>query len=276
MIFQEPALSLNPVMPVGAQIVEVLERHTGLRGEAAAHRARELLDWVGIPDAARHLDHYPFQMSGGMKQRVMIAIALACHPSLLDRGRADHCARRDDPGPGARAAAPAAAARAACRSCSSRTTWAWWRRWRIGSPSCMPARSSRSPRASASSGRPHIRTRHKLFEACPACAGRDQPPGRDSRRRCRRSIGSSTGCRFADRCDRAWSLCRPDRCRRWSTSAADSRSAAICTPPKAAHRLRRASRRGGERGTATTMSLGRRDRSTNEARLRAACCRSKT
>ena len=58
MIFQEPALSLNPVMPVGAQIVEVLARHTDLHGDAAAHRARELLDWVGIPDAARHFDQF--------------------------------------------------------------------------------------------------------------------------------------------------------------------------------------------------------------------------
>lgn len=83
MIFQEPAASLNPVMSVGEQIAEVLEQHTDLRGRVAAERAVELLDSVGIPDASRRVREYPFQMSGGMKQRVMIAGALACQPSLL-------------------------------------------------------------------------------------------------------------------------------------------------------------------------------------------------
>jgi peptide/nickel transport system ATP-binding protein len=83
MIFQEPGTSLNPVMTVAAQIVEVLERHTDLRGEAARGRALELLESVGIPDAPRRVHEYPFQLSGGMKQRVMIAVALACNPGLL-------------------------------------------------------------------------------------------------------------------------------------------------------------------------------------------------
>ncbi len=83
MIFQEPGTSLNPVMTVGDQIVEVLERHTDLRGQAARRRALELLESVGIPDSQRRLDEYPFQMSGGMKQRAMIAVALACNPALL-------------------------------------------------------------------------------------------------------------------------------------------------------------------------------------------------
>jgi peptide/nickel transport system ATP-binding protein len=83
MIFQEPGTSLNPVMTIGAQIVEVLERHTPLRGDAAQGRALELLESVGIPDSRRRLDEYPFQMSGGMKQRAMIAVALACRPALL-------------------------------------------------------------------------------------------------------------------------------------------------------------------------------------------------
>jgi peptide/nickel transport system ATP-binding protein len=83
MIFQEPGTSLNPVMTVGDQIVEVLERHTDLSGQAARRRALELLESVGMPDSQRRLDEYPFQMSGGMKQRAMIAVALACNPSLL-------------------------------------------------------------------------------------------------------------------------------------------------------------------------------------------------
>jgi peptide/nickel transport system ATP-binding protein len=83
MIFQEPALSLNPVMTAGDQITEALKRHTGLAGPALDARVLELLDAVRIPDAARRKDEYPFQLSGGMKQRVMIAMALACDPELL-------------------------------------------------------------------------------------------------------------------------------------------------------------------------------------------------
>src|SRR5882724_5118157 len=83
MIFQEPSASLNPVMTAGAQIAEVLERHTALRGAEVNARVIELLNAVGIPDPAGRVHEYPFQLSGGMKQRVMIAIALACEPSLL-------------------------------------------------------------------------------------------------------------------------------------------------------------------------------------------------
>ncbi|MDE2365438.1 MAG: ATP-binding cassette domain-containing protein, partial [Betaproteobacteria bacterium] len=83
MIFQEPMLSLNPVMTVAEQIGEVLQRHFGLRGMAAQKRILEILNQVGIPDAPRRMNEYPFQFSGGMKQRMMIAMALAGEPELL-------------------------------------------------------------------------------------------------------------------------------------------------------------------------------------------------
>ncbi len=83
MIFQEPASALNPVLSVGRQVMEVIERHTALAGEAVRARALELLDAVGIPDAARRCEEYPFQLSGGLKQRVMIAAALAAEPEVL-------------------------------------------------------------------------------------------------------------------------------------------------------------------------------------------------
>ena len=83
MIFQEPMTSLNPVFTVADQIAEALRSHKGLGAKEARTRAVQLLDVVGIPEAARRAKDYPHQMSGGMRQRVMIAIALACNPKLL-------------------------------------------------------------------------------------------------------------------------------------------------------------------------------------------------
>ncbi len=83
MIFQEPMSSLNPLLTVGVQIIENLVAHTTMDKKARQARAIELLELVGIPDASRRLDDYPHQFSGGMRQRVMIAIALASDPKLL-------------------------------------------------------------------------------------------------------------------------------------------------------------------------------------------------
>ena len=82
-VFQDPMTSLNPVFKVGMQIAEPLIRHMGLNKAQAHRRAAELLDLVGIPDAKKRLNDYPHQFSGGMRQRVMIAIALACDPDVL-------------------------------------------------------------------------------------------------------------------------------------------------------------------------------------------------
>ncbi len=82
-VFQDPMTSLNPVFSVGFQIMEPLRKHMGLSKHAARARAQELLELVGIPDAGARLKDYPHQFSGGMRQRVMIAIALACDPEVL-------------------------------------------------------------------------------------------------------------------------------------------------------------------------------------------------
>ncbi|MDR3471315.1 MAG: ABC transporter ATP-binding protein [Devosia sp.] len=83
MIFQEPMTSLNPVKTIGSQIAESFRLHQGLHGAAALRAARDMLERVRIPDAAGRLGYYPHQLSGGMRQRVMIAIAIACNPRLL-------------------------------------------------------------------------------------------------------------------------------------------------------------------------------------------------
>ena len=83
MIFQEPMTSLNPVLTVGRQIGETLQLHQGMNAKQALQRATEMLDLVGISAAARRVKEFPHQLSGGMRQRVMIAMALACNPKLL-------------------------------------------------------------------------------------------------------------------------------------------------------------------------------------------------
>lgn len=83
MIFQEPMTSLNPVLSISRQLTEALEIHLNMDQHAAKERAIELLKMVGVPEAARRIDDYPHQFSGGMRQRVMIAMALSCNPALI-------------------------------------------------------------------------------------------------------------------------------------------------------------------------------------------------
>jgi len=83
MVFQDPMTSLNPVMPIGSQVGESMREHLGLSKIAARERTVELLNLVGIPGARNRLDDYPHQFSGGMRQRVMIAMALSCGPQIL-------------------------------------------------------------------------------------------------------------------------------------------------------------------------------------------------
>jgi peptide/nickel transport system ATP-binding protein len=83
MVFQDPLSSLNPVVPIGTQVTEVLVRHRDISGGDARREAARLLDLVGIPDPERRLKEYPHQLSGGMRQRALIAMAVACRPRLL-------------------------------------------------------------------------------------------------------------------------------------------------------------------------------------------------
>ena len=83
MIFQDPLSSLNPVVTIGRQVTEVMERHRGMSRKEATPKAAELLERVGIPDPKARLANYPHQLSGGMRQRALIAMALACNPRLL-------------------------------------------------------------------------------------------------------------------------------------------------------------------------------------------------
>ena len=82
-VFQDPMTSLNPIRTIGSQITEVIEKHQGISKAEAKQQAIDMMSMVGIPNAADRFDEYPFQYSGGMRQRIVIAIALSCHPEIL-------------------------------------------------------------------------------------------------------------------------------------------------------------------------------------------------
>ncbi|HCI51904.1 MAG TPA: ABC transporter ATP-binding protein [Gallionella sp.] len=206
MIFQEPGLSLNPVMTVGAQIIEVLALHQGLSGALALQRCVELLAGVGIPDAAWRVNEYPFQLSGGMKQRVMIAMALAGKPRLLVA---------DEPTTALDVTIQAQVLQL-LRDTQASTGMAMLlithdlgvvaetaHRVGVMYAGQIVEQASRQELFS----RPLHPYTQKLFAALPQAGLRDQPlaaiPGSVP------PLGSIVqGCRFAPRCDRAWSLCR--------------------------------------------------------------------
>jgi peptide/nickel transport system ATP-binding protein len=208
MIFQEPGTSLNPVMTIGAQIVEVLERHTPLRGEAAQGRALELLESVGIPDSRRRLDEYPFQMSGGMKQRAMIAVALACRPALLI---ADEPTTALDVTIQAQVLELLKVLQRETRMAVLLITHD------LGVVAQMAHRVAvmyageivELAPASAFFARPAHPYSQKLLQAVPDVAGRNRTlaviPGTVPS-----LSGEFVGCRFASRCDFAWSRCREE------------------------------------------------------------------
>jgi peptide/nickel transport system ATP-binding protein len=206
MIFQEPGLSLNPVMTVGMQIAEVLALHQGLGGMAAQRRYVELLDQVGIPDASRRVAEYPFQLSGGMKQRVMMAMALAGRPKLLIA---------DEPTTALDVTIQAQVLQLLRDTQSDSGMSLLLITHDLGVVAEMAHQVGvmyagqiveQASRAQLFDKPLHPYTQ-KLFAALPNGSRGNQPlaaiPGSVP------PLGSITqGCRFADRCDKAWSICR--------------------------------------------------------------------
>ena len=206
MIFQEPALSLNAVMTAGEQIAEALRRHTDLAGDALDARVLELLEAVRIPDAKRRKDEYPFQFSGGMKQRVMIAMALACDPALLIA---------DEPTTALDVTIQAQVLDVLRELQRSRRMSLMLITHDLGVVSGMAHRVAvmyagqivETASRDTFFSRPAHPYSRKLFDSLPSRGKRG-----DALAVIRGSVpaltGEFTGCRYADRCDYAWDRCR--------------------------------------------------------------------
>ncbi len=218
MIFQEPGTSLNPVMTVGAQIGEVLLQHTDMRGRAVDARVFELLDAVGLPDPKSRVCEYPFQLSGGMKQRVMIAIALACEPSLLIA---------DEPTTALDVTIQAQVLDLLRNLQKKMGMSILLITHDLGVVSEMAhhvavmyageiVESARRDDFFRNPAHPYS---SKLFASMPDRQTRDRTLA-VIRGRVPSLIGEIRGCRFADRCDFAWSLCRTTN-PAWSTVESD-------------------------------------------------------
>jgi peptide/nickel transport system ATP-binding protein len=206
MIFQEPALSLNPVMTAGGQVAEALRRHTELEGAALEARVLELLDAVRIPDAERRQHEYPFQLSGGMKQRVMVAMALACAPELLIA---------DEPTTALDVTIQAQVLELLRELQRTRRMSLMLITHDLGVVSGVAHRVAvmyagqivETAARDAFFARPAHPYSRKLFDSLPSAGKRGETLD-VIRGSVPRLTGEFVGCRFADRCDYAWDYCR--------------------------------------------------------------------